>query len=254
MNQSSRHAEILDILEVQQSCSIAELAQRFDVSEETIRRDIRQLETAGRVYKVHGGVRLPNNVFEAPYRIRTNDNAALKRIIGLSAAEMVQDGMTLLIDSGTTCFWLSKALTRARNLSIVTNAIEVAREMVGRNNARIYFAGGEVSPDYCSSFGPETQAFMKMFTPEIAFLSIGAIDTERGLLDYHLAEADLKRAVAPLAKKVVLLADHTKFNRQGLIRALDFNQIHVLVTDREPGPEIRRALEGVEIRIANPDA
>ena len=235
MNQSSRLHEILELLEVNSSCSITELALRFAVSEETIRRDVRALESSGRVRKVHGGVRLPDNVFEAAYHQRINENGALKRIIGLKAAEIVKDGMT---------FWNDPPDLR------FTNAIEVAREMTGRNNARVYFAGGEVFDNYCSCFGAETQAFMQRFTPEIAFFSIGAIESQRGLLDYFLPEAELKRAIAPLARKVVVLVDSTKFERHGLIRTLDFKDIHVLITDADPGAELRKVMEGVEIQIA----
>lgn len=250
MNQSNRLHELLALLEENASCSIADLAQRFEVSEETIRRDVRQLENTGRVRKVHGGVRLPDNVFEAAYHQRINENAALKRAIGIKAAEMVKDGMTLLIDSGSSAYWVAKALTKARNLTIITNAIEVARELTGRNNARVYFAGGEIHENYCSSFGPEAQNFMRQFTPEIAFFSMGAIEAKRGLLDYFLPEAELKRAIAPLARKIVVLVDSTKFERQGLIRTLDFKDIQVLVTDAEPGAELRKAMDGVDIQIA----
>lgn len=250
MDQSSRLHEILGLLEENSSCSIADLAQRFEVSEETIRRDVRQLENTGRVRKVHGGVRLPDNVFEAAYHQRINENAQLKRQIGLKAAEMVSDGMTLLIDSGSSAYWLAKALTKVRNLTIITNAIEVARELTGRNNARVYFAGGEIYENYCSCFGPETQNFMKRFTPEIAFFSIGALEAKRGLLDYFLPEAELKQAIAPLARTVVVLVDSTKFERHGLIRTFDFKDIHVLITDADPGPELRKAMDGTEILIA----
>lgn len=251
MNQSSRLHELLELLEENSSCSIADLAQRFEVSEETIRRDVRQLENTGRVRKVHGGVRLPDNVFEAAYHQRINENALLKRMIGLKAAEMVKDGMTLLLDSGTSTYWLAKALTKVRNLTVITNAIEVARELTGRNNAKVFFAGGEINENYCSSFGPETQAFMRQFTPEIAFFSMGAIEAKRGLLDYLLPEAELKRAIAPLARKIVVLVDSSKFERPGLIRTLDFKDIQVVVTDADPGADLRKAMDGVDIQIAS---
>lgn len=250
MNQSNRLQEILELLDANASCSIAELAARFDVSEETIRRDVRHLEGTGRVCKVHGGVRLPDNVFEAAYHQRINENAAEKRLIAAKAAEMVEDGMTLLMDSGTTTCWLARSLTRVRDLTIVTNSFEVVREMSGRNNTRIFFAGGEVNADYCGTFGLEAQTFMQRFTPEITFFSMGAIEARRGLLDFLLAEAEMKRAIAPVSRKVVVLADATKFERHGLIRALDFRDIHVLISNREPDASLRTALADVDVQIA----
>lgn len=252
MHQLNRLQEILELLDSNTSCTIVELAQRFDVSEETIRRDVRQLENTGRVRKVHGGVRLPDNVFEAAYHQRINEHAAQKRVVGQKAAELVRDGMTLFIDSGSTTYWLAKALTKVRDLTIITNAFEVARELCGRNNARIFFAGGEINDNYYSCFGLETLNFVKHFAPEVAFLSIGALEAKRGLLDYLLGEAELKRAIAPLSHKVVILADSSKFERHGLIRTLDFKDIDTLVTDTDPGPELRAVLEGVEILISDP--
>lgn len=250
MNQSNRLQEILKLLDANASCSIAELAVRFNVSEETVRRDVRQLESTGRVCKVHGGVRLPDNVFEAAYHQRINENASEKRLIAARAAEMVEDGMTLLMDSGTTTCWLARALNKVRDLTIITNSFEVVREMSGRNNTRIFFAGGEANADYCGTFGQEAQAFLQRFTPEITFFSIGAIEASRGLLDFLLEEAEMKRAIAPLSRRVVVMADSTKFERHGLIRALDFKDIHVLISNQEPPPALRTALGDIDVHIA----
>lgn len=249
MNQPSRIAEILEILDQHKTCSIIELAQRFDVSEETIRRDVRQLENSGRAIKVHGGVRLPDNAFEAPYRIRMNDAAEAKRRIGLAAAEMVEDGMTLLIDSGTTSCWAARALQRQRNLSVVTNAIEVARDLAGNNNNRVYLAGGQIDPDYGSAFGQEALNFAKQFSTDLAFISIAALDAQQGLLDYSLAEMEFKRAILPRARKIVVLADQNKFDRGGLIHLCGFNQVHVLVTDEAPKGELKEALLAAKVQI-----
>ncbi len=252
MRQNHRHAEILILLEAHGSCQISDLAQRFDVSDETIRRDIRQLETAGRVFKIHGGVRLPEGAFETPYMKRLSEHVDEKRMIAARAVQMVEPGMTLLIDSGTTSYWLAKALAPVRNLTVITNAIEVAREMTGRNGCRVFFAGGELDPDYHSCFGREAEAFMSRFTPEIAFFAISCIDSRRGLVDFHYPEATLKSVVAPFASKVVILADSSKFERQGLVKALGFDQIHTLVTDAKPGADLGAALGEVEIQIAGP--
>lgn len=237
MNQTQRLSEIIEILGAQKTCQISDLAQKFDVSEETIRRDIRVLEGKNLVYKVHGGVKLPENVFESPYIIRLNENSEAKRKVADHAAKLVKDGMSVLIDSGTTSFWLARALSHVKNMTIITNALEVARELKWRNNNRIFFAGGEINSDYCSSFGMETIDFMRKFTPEIAFLSIGAIDLKNGLMDYYLPEADLKRAIVPLARQTVILADQTKFKRPGLIHVLAFDQINRIVTDKWPEGE-----------------
>jgi len=249
MLQETRQAEILNLLQVHRSRQISDLAQHFEVSEETVRRDVRQLEAEGHAHRVRGGVKLMETAFEPPYLIRRNQNAQQKRAIALKAATLVDDGMTVLIDSGSTAYWLSKALAKRRNLTVVTNALEVAREMTGKNNCRVFFGGGEINYDYQSCFGQETEAFMSGFTPEIAFFSISAVDSRRGLLDFHYQEATLKARLAPLASKVVVLADSSKFERQGVVKALAFDQIDAFVTDAEPGPDLRHALTGIEVLV-----
>jgi DeoR family glycerol-3-phosphate regulon repressor len=249
MLQETRQAEILNLLQVHRSRQISDLARHFDVSEETVRRDVRQLEDEGHAHRVRGGVTLKETAFEAPYMVRRNQNAPQKRAIALKAATMVEDGMTVLIDSGSTAYWLSRSLAKRRNLTVITNALEVAREMAGKNNCRVFFGGGEINHDYQSCFGQETENFMSAFTPEIAFFSISAVDSKRGLLDFHYPEATLKAKLAPLASKVVVLADSTKFERQGLVKTLDFDQIDAFVTDADPGPDLLRALTDIDLLV-----
>ncbi|MGZ3273541.1 MAG: DeoR/GlpR family DNA-binding transcription regulator [Phenylobacterium sp.] len=251
MHQTHRQTEILQLLQANDICSIAELADRFGVSEETVRRDVRHLESGGQALKVHGGVRLAARDGEAAYQLRIAENAPMKRRIAETAAGLVDEGMTILIDSGTTSYWLARALVGVKKLSVVTNAIEVARELAGRHGSHLYIGGGEVNDDYCSCFGVEAQAFMRKFTPDIAFFSIGAIDAKLGLLDFHLPEAELKRALAPLARKIVVLADSTKFTRRGLIHVFDFPEIDVLVTDAAPPAEFGAALKDVHVLTAD---
>ncbi|ESQ84256.1 hypothetical protein ABENE_19730 [Asticcacaulis benevestitus DSM 16100 = ATCC BAA-896] len=249
MLQDTRQSEIYNLLQLHRSCAISDLAQRFDVSDETIRRDIRQLEAEGQAYRVRGGVTLKENAVEAPYLVRRNQNAEKKQAIALKASELVEDGMTVLIDSGSTAYWLCKALSKQRNLTVITNALDVAREMAGKNGAKVFFGGGAIDSDYQSSFGRETEAFMSSFTPEIAFFSIGAVDSRRGLLDFHYPEASMKAGLAALASRVVALADSSKFERQGIVKALDFKQIDIFVTDALPPRQILDALDEVEVQI-----
>ncbi|MGE4410283.1 MAG: DeoR/GlpR family DNA-binding transcription regulator [Sphingobium sp.] len=229
---------MMSLLEERQSCSIAELAQRFSVSEETIRRDVRRLETSGRARKVHGGVSLSGGGMEAPFVQRVNDNAAAKRAIAAHCAELVCEGMTLLIDSGTTSLWFTRAISHVHGLTIITNSFEVAREVMGRNDNRLFFAGGDVNIDYRAAFGADAIALSRRFAPDLAILSIGAIEAGRGLLDFEPEEAFYKQAVFDLARRVILLADASKFGREGSVFVAGLDRVHDLVTDRMPPPEI----------------
>ena len=252
LNPGPRLAEIVRLLDERAFWTVSELAHRFEVSEETIRRDARQLELSGVVQKVHGGLSATSNKIEAPYRIRLRENAAAKQDIARKAAELVSDGMTLLIDSGTSGHWLARNLANTRNLTIVTNSVEIAHEVLGNPGQRLLLAGGQINPTHNAAFGPEAQSFCQRFAPDLTILSMGAVDAERGLLDFDADEAAFKQSLLPHARRVVVLADHSKFTKSGFIQVAAFRDIQDLVTDREPPASVRQACAetGVRIHIA----
>ncbi len=251
--QVARLTSLMKLLEERGHCSVAELAVHFDVSEETIRRDIRQLERTGRVQKTHGGVSIPSSELEAPYRIRLREQSDAKQRIAQHAARMVTEGMTLLLDSGTTCLWLARALAGFRDLTIITNSMEVAHEVLGRPGQRLFVAGGPIKPDYHAAFGPEAIAFCRRFVPDITILSMGAIDAACGFLDFDSDEATFKRSILDRSRRVVVLADSTKFTKPGFIQVADFADVKALYTDAQPPAAIRDAAQahGMAIEVAD---
>jgi DeoR family glycerol-3-phosphate regulon repressor len=252
--QADRIAAILSALEEHGSCSIGSLAERFDVSEETIRRDVRQLEVNGHVIKVHGGVTLPARRLEAPYRRRLREQLDAKRAIARLAAGFVEDGATVFIDSGTTSYWVAQELGHLRNLTLVTNNLEVAAEALGQADHRVFLAGGAMNVDYRSAFDADAIAYVRRFVPDVAVLSMGAIEGKRGFLDFDPDEAAFKRAVMDRARRAVVVADHGKFAQQGTVHVADFAQIHDLVTEQDPPASIRDAAAagGTAIHVVAP--
>lgn len=252
LNQSARLEALLSALADQGACSIADLATAFDVSEETIRRDIRRLEQDGAVRKVHGGVRLPDRRAEAPWRQRLNINAEAKKRIAAHAAELVEPGMTLLLDSSTTVFWLARRIASVRDLTVVTNSLETAGELAALSDARIFLAGGAVNPAYRASFDADAAAYANRFVPDLAFFSIVAVDAAHGFLDHEPEEAAYARAVLPNARKAVCLTDASKFGAAGRAQAADWSQVAMIVTDQPPPAAGAAAARdgGVEVRIA----
>lgn len=249
MTQAARLSTLLSLLDDRPNWTIAELADHFHVSEETIRRDVRQLERLGRVQKFHGGVSQPGAALEGPYRTRLREQAEAKKLLARTAAEQVAEGMTLFLDSGTTTFWLARALAPVRHLTIITNSIDIAQEVVDRPGQRLFFAGGTIHPDYHGAFCAEAIAYCQRFVPDITALSIGAIEPERGFMDFDVDEAGFKRAILPHARRVMMLADATKFTRSGFMHVAEYPEVHDLVTDRAPPHEIRRLVEGAGVRL-----
>ena len=252
MSQGPRLAAIVQLLEERAFWSVSELAERFDVSEETIRRDARQLELSGVIQKVHGGLSATNNKIEAPYRIRLRENAEAKQRIAQEAAGLVSEGMTLLLDSGTSSYWLARSLSHVRNLTIVTNSVEIAYEVLGNPGQRLLLAGGQINAVHHAAFGSEAKSFCRRFAPDLTVLSMGAVDAERGFLDFDADEAGFKQSLLEQARRVVVLADSAKFSRPGFIQVAAFKDVHDLVTDRTPPSNaVDAALQaGTRIHVA----
>lgn len=250
LDQSSRQTEILNILEDEGACSVTDLAARFEVSDETVRRDIRQLEAHGYVLKTHGGVRLPDNVFVAAYRQRQSEHSDAKKRIGDCASGLVSDGMSLFLDGSTTASRVARSLTGQRNLSIVTNGIEVARDLIGRNNNRVFLAGGQISDTYMCTFGPTAIEFVSQFRVDIAFIGADSVDPNVGYCDAHLPEVELVRTMLTHARKVVVVVDSSKFKRCGLVRIADFHEVDTLITNEPPPDDIVRLMGETEIILA----
>ncbi|WP_396592644.1 DeoR/GlpR family DNA-binding transcription regulator [Brevundimonas sp. R86498] len=253
LNPGARLAAILQLLDERAFWPVSELADRFAVSEETIRRDARQLERSGVIQKVHGGLSATSNKIEAPYRIRLRENAEAKQRIARTAATLVSDGMTLLLDSGTTCHWLARSLSSVRNLTIVTNSVEIAYEVLGNPGQRLLLAGGQINGTHHAAFGPEAKAFCAHFAPDLTVLSMGAVDADRGFLDFDADEAAFKQTLFAQARRVVVLADHSKFARAGFIQVASFGQVQDLVTDQAPPAATSRAVSEAGIQLHRAD-
>lgn len=249
MDSTTRQSEILTLLGTEGAVSITELADRFEVSDETVRRDVRQLENLGHVQKVHGGVRLPENIFESPWRHRQYEQSDAKQAIGRACAELVPDGASLTIESSTTAFWVARALRTQRNLSVITNGVEIARELCGRNNNRIYLSGGEMSNGTMSTLGPAAIDYIAQFTPDMAIIGASALDPARGLCDFHMQEAEIARAIVGTATKIIVIADATKFERRALVHVCSLARIDILITDRAPPPALANALTDTQIIV-----
>jgi DeoR family transcriptional regulator, glycerol-3-phosphate regulon repressor len=251
LRQGARLTAIAQLLDAKAFWTISELAGRFEVSEETIRRDARHLEQSGVVQKMHGGISAAGNRIEAPYQIRLRENVAAKQSMARTAAALVREGMTLLLDSGTSSHWLARSLAHVQSLTIVTNSVEVAHEVLGHPGQRLLLAGGPVNQAYRAAFGPEASDFCRRFAPDLTILSMSTADAERGFLDFDPDEAAFKKTLLERARRVVVLADHAKFARPGFIQVASFTDVQDLVTDREPPASIMQAasLSGTRIHI-----
>lgn len=252
MNHSKRHNDILRLLQQDGTVTIADLAKKLDVSLETVRRDIKPLTTNGAVVKMHGAVALPSVLGEAPFEKRMRENSDAKKSIAIAVAATIRDGDSIMLDTGTTTSYLARELLGHRRLTVVTNSSDIARTLSTVNDNRVYMAGGELRSDNGAAFGISAIEFISHFTVGHAVISTGAIDAAIGIMDYDLEEAEFARAVVAQGRRAVVVTDHTKFGRQGLVRVCDFSALTDLYTDKAPPRDVAAVLKtaGVTINLA----
>lgn len=250
----ARRHQILAALQENHAIAVGELSRRFEVSESTIRRDLRELAETGGLLRTHGGALRPDaTLFEPSFREKGAVQAAEKAAIAEAALELVRDGDAMLLDSGTTTLALARRLriTR-RELTVVTNSLTNAAELAGVPSIEVVLAGGVVRPRTLALVGSITQRTLVEVHVERAFVGMNGIDVQAGLTTPALAEAEVKRTMIKAARQAIVLADHTKLGRVHFAAVARLDEVHLLITDslatdaqlaplREAGLEIRVA-------------
>jgi DeoR family glycerol-3-phosphate regulon repressor len=243
---------ILDALRLTGRESITSLASRLNVSDETVRRHLKDLVEQGAVHRVHGGVILAGTLAEPPFSRRIKERVGAKRAIAQAVSDAVADGMTLLIDSGSTTTYVAQALLQKSGLTVVTNSLEIARTLLGRADAAVHLAGGALRADVGATVGLEAIELIREFRADLAILSIGAIDAKDGYMDFDIDEARIARAMIERADRTLVAADAWKFTARARVRVCSFEPVSLLVTDAEPPAALRQtiAAAGTEIVVA----
>lgn len=229
---NDRQQSILDLIGKQGYESVGMLSKLMNVSEMTIRRDLDALEQIGLLRRTHGGAVTENATqqIELDYNVRKNLNADAKRVIGLAAAQKVQDGNSIFLDAGTTVLAMIEGLLTKR-ITIVTCSLPVAQKLAGQKSIQTILLGGTVRSDIMSVVGPIAQQNLSSFHLDIAFLGTGAIDLKRGLNHSSIEEIPLKTTAARSADKVIVLATHEKIGKSGLMYFLPIKDIDELITN-----------------------
>jgi len=239
---SKRHTEIMRILADEGTVTISGLANRLGVSLETVRRDVRPLTENGSVLKIHGAVGLAGQVGEAPFQRRMRENADAKRRIARAMAQLIHDGESVMLDTGTTTSFVARELLGHRRLTVVTNSSDIARTLATVNGNKVYMAGGELRSDSGAAFGVSAIEFIAKFSVAHAIISAGAVDAGSGVMDFDLEEAEFARMMLSRGAQTYVVTDHTKFGRRGLVSVAGFDAIGNLVTDEPVADDIGAAL------------
>jgi DeoR family glycerol-3-phosphate regulon repressor/DeoR family fructose operon transcriptional repressor len=252
-----RRADILRLAQQQGQITVTDMSARFDVSLDTIRRDLDILAEQGLVSRIHGGA-LPTSILataDMPFDQRMKSHHAAKDRIGHAAAALIADGETLLINGGTTTLAFAAALDMRRRLTIVTNNLGLPQAVPSAAIRNLYVLGGEIRSGAQVTLGPIGFVGTGAITADTAVIGVGGVDAE-GCWTSHLAEAVMMASMIEAARRTIILADSRKFGRHAFAKVTPLQNVFALVTDLAPPDEIRTALEkaGTRLIVVEDDA
>jgi DeoR/GlpR family transcriptional regulator of sugar metabolism len=246
-----RHDEILKRISANGFVAVNELAAYFGVSHETIRRDLKQLGDRQQLDVVHGGAARRAST-EPDYEERITRNAAGKTAIAKRAAGLVEDGMVVLLDSGTTTLALATALKDRKNLTICTGSLPIAHLLARMPDMRVHLLGGEIDPREEATVGVDMLEAIGRFRVDLAFIGVGGISPRGEVTDYTRIGAEQRARMISAASKAYFLVDHEKFGRLTAMRIPGDEHVAGLVTDLVPAKAFTDALRrrGIPLLIA----
>ncbi len=243
-----RHDEILRRLGAAGTVSIAELASFFDVSRETIRRDMKQLADQGRLDLVHGGARSFAATEAAP-PLRSQENAAGKAAIGRAAAALVEDGMVVFLDTGTSALSVANELIEKKNLTVITTGLTIATLLCQQPGLRVHILGGEIDPQEQAVFGIDAVEAIGRFRIDMAFLGVGGVAPDGTITDFTRDGAEQRARIVAHAAQTYFLTDSSKFGRLTPMRVQGSDRAAGLIVDALPPPALTRMLQSRGINI-----
>jgi len=252
LNEERRRA-ILDMMQHDGRVLVADLAEQFRTSQVTIRKDLEILHVRGLVHRTHGGA-LPTRqgALEDPtLREKAKLYRKEKLSIAVAATRLVTEGQVVILDSGTTTTEIARALRNFKNLTIITNAVNIAAELAN-SSLEIILTGGAVRKNSFSLVGPIAEETLRRLSADILFLGVDGFDVQYGLSTPNLQEAKVNRVMVEIAKRTVATCDSSKFGRRSLSLIVEPSALHHVITDHGIRKADMKALKraGIEVTLA----
>jgi DeoR/GlpR family transcriptional regulator of sugar metabolism len=245
-----RRAEIMSIISNEKSVRVNELSEKFEVTEETIRRDLDKLDKEGKIKKTYGGAVLVDLVSDdLSFSDRLTYNMKEKQLIASYANACVDDGETVFIDMSTTALELIKQVDSHKKFTVITNSLNALVELSQRKNITLIAIGGSFNESTLSMEGPMTTKFIDHYFVDKTFFSVKAISKERGIMDSKEHLSDIKRHMIENAKEVILLIDSSKFNHYALMNVVDLEKVDKIVTDYRMNQEWEEFFEAKHVEV-----
>ncbi len=242
-----RRNHIMSLINEKKSITVTEVALLYNVTEETIRRDLKALEQQGLIIRTHGGAVLADDInVEPPLKVREGINISGKNTIGKFAASLVNDGDTIFMDASTSSLYVAKHIKDKKRLTVITNSEQILLELKECIDINIISTGGILRKESLSLVGHAAESAINSYHANTVFFSCKGFSPKRGMTDSNEMESAIRKLMIAHSEKAVFLCDHTKFNKVGYVTTAHLNDIHHLITDA-PLPE------GWEEEIKNSD-
>lgn len=226
-----RQEKIMTTLEQDGSVKVNELSEHFNVSEATIRRDLQEMENKKLLVRTHGGaVKFDITNFEPTFSDKKNKKNVEKIAIGKLAASMIKDGDTIILDSGTTTLEIAKHITN-ENLTVITNSIDIAAELINKNKIELFIPGGVIRASTRAMVGQLSEAAYKNFKVDKAFIGANGIAIKEGITTPNFVEAQTKKAMINAANKIIVVSDNSKFDNVCLSVICPIEEITAIITN-----------------------
>lgn len=250
MKPKDRQSKIRDIVAAEGEAYVETLAARFQVSAETIRRDLHDLASTGVLHKVRGGARRLRLTDEGSFEERRFEDVEAKAAVARAVLGAIEPGDTLFVDTGTTTLACASELARLKALTIITNSPRIAQCFgAGPVRHRIFLLGGAWAQDTAETVGPMAIDQIARFEADRAILGVAALDSVAGAMDADADEAHIARAMIDRARQVIIVAHAKKFDRRAAFRVCRLDEIDVLVCDQKPDGDLADALHQARVEI-----
>lgn len=231
MQPSNRRDLVIEIIQREGKVEINKLSEDLDVSPMTIRRDLVLLEEDGKLIRTHGGAVLPKPLItETPFSTKESRQIDQKKQIAKKTLPLIKDGQTIILDSGTTTLELARLLATREDITVITNDIKIAAELMD-SPLKVFITGGELQNNIGALYGPQTYQFLNNIHADTFFLGAHAIDIEAGITSPTFEKSLIKQLMIQAAETTWLVADSSKFEQKAFSRVCGFDQLSGFITD-----------------------
>ncbi len=245
-----RRNAILAKLNAEGKVIVTDLSREFDVTEETIRRDLEKLDNEGLATKTYGGAVANQNLkADLPFNVRKRANVERKQKIAEKIAEMIHDGDYIMLDASSTAIYVTKCISHLKNITLITNSVEILMELADKSDWKILSTGGALKKGSLSLIGASAERMIRGFHVDLAVCSSKGIDMNMGVTDSNEKDSEIKQAIFAAANRKVFAVDATKFDKISFVHVCEMDCIDTLVTDQKPDDKWVEYLKGKDVEL-----